>query len=68
MLNLCIFNSDEMAFLLEEAILWIEDSCFGQKKHFNVKNLSMMDFFITNTAFPSTRHYLMDWSGVDYLL
>ncbi len=33
---------------------------------FDVKNVLTMDLFLTNTAFVFSRHYLMDWSGVDH--
>ncbi len=37
-----------MTFSLEKAILWIEDSYFNQKQWFKVKNVLMMELFITN--------------------
>ncbi len=35
-------------YLLEKAILWIEDSYVGQEQQFEVKNVSMKDLFIKN--------------------
>ncbi len=53
-----------MDFSLQEALLWIIDSCFGQKQQFKVKT----SFFVSykHAAFGFTRHELLDWSGVDY--
>lgn len=38
-------NLDKMTVSLDKVILWIEDLCF---KQFEVKNVLMMDLFITN--------------------
>ncbi len=38
----------------DEALLWIMD--FGHKRQFKVKNVLMMDLFLTNIAFHFTRH------------
>ncbi len=51
-------DSDQTTFSLEVALLWIMDSYFGQKSHFEVKNVLMMDLFLTNMQ--------LDRSGVDY--
>ncbi len=49
-------DSDEINFPLEEAVLWVMDSYFIQKQWFEVKNILVMDLFLTNTAFLFTRH------------
>ncbi len=38
-------DSDQNTFSLEEALLWIMDSYFGQKQQFEVKKVLMMDLF-----------------------
>ncbi len=40
---------DEITFSLEEAHLWTEDSHFSQKHQFELKNVLMIDLFLTNT-------------------
>ncbi len=44
-------DSDKMTFSLEISILWIEDSHFIWKQQFEVKNVLMMDLFLTNKLF-----------------
>ncbi len=40
---------------------------FSQKQQFVVKNVFLMDLFITNTVFSHfTRCWLMDWSHIGY--
>ncbi len=36
-------------------MLWIEDSYFSHKQRFKVKNVLMMDLFLTNTQLLAAR-------------
>ncbi len=58
-------NSDEMTFLLEKAILWVEDVYFSQKQWFEVKNNLRMDLFLTN-MFINT--YINWWTGEVWII
>ncbi len=42
-------DNTRWTFSLEEALLWIMDSYFSQKQWFKVKNILMMELFLTNT-------------------
>ncbi len=39
----------QITFLLEGAILWIEDMHFSRKQQIEIKNTLMMDLILTNT-------------------
>ncbi len=41
-------DSDKLTFSLEKAVFWMENSYFSQKQQFEVKNVLMIDLFITN--------------------
>ncbi len=66
-------DNTRWTFSLEEALLWIMDSYFSQKQWFKVKNILMMELFLTNTQ---TRSFCLlktltdglEWCGllVDY--
>ncbi len=54
-------------FSLEEAILWIMDSYFSQKWWFEVKNIFVMDLFLTNTHL-FTLQDVNWWTGVLWII
>ncbi len=59
-------DNRRLTFSLEEAILWIMDSYFSQKWWFEVKNISVMDLFLTNTHL-FTLQDVNWWTGVVWI-
>ncbi len=47
---------------LEEVLLWIMDSYFIQKQQFEIKNILMMDLFLTNMQILASQDVNW-WSG-----
>ncbi len=59
-------DSDKAFFTLEEAILCLEDSYFTQTQQFEVKNILIMNLFITNMQLFSSQNVNW-WAGVMWI-
>ncbi len=66
-LDFDVRDNRRRTFQLEEALLWIMDSYFGQKWRFEVKNILMMDLFLTNTQLLSSQDVNW-WTGVVWII
>ncbi len=60
-------DSDEMTFSLEKKILWIEDSYLVRNNGLTVKNVLMMDLFLTNIQLLSSQDVNW-WTGVVWII
>ncbi len=64
--TLCEKTTEDL-FPLKEALFSIMGSYFSQKQWFEVKNILMMDFFLTNvqllTSQDNTLIYGLEWCG-----
>ncbi len=66
-LDFDVRDNRRCTFSLEEALLWIMDSYFGQKELFEVKSVLIMDLFLPNTQLLSSQDVNWWTGGVDYL-
>ncbi len=66
--KVCLYCTYVCPLSLEETILWIGDSYFGQKQQFEVKNALIMDFFTNSFWLLKTLIDGLEWCGlpVDY--
>ncbi len=60
------WETKRWTFSLEEVLLWIMESYFDQKQWFEVKNILMMDLFLTNTELFTSQviKWCVDYCGV----
>ncbi len=56
-------DSDKTTFSMEKVILWLEHSHFSQNQKFEVKNVLIMDLFVTNTQLFALQDVNW-WTGV----